>query len=76
MTARERVTWRKAGDGWSGLGPDGKLVFVEARYLRSGETKPRSYCYGRRNGKVRTILGDAPTLARAKRAAERLLEEM
>lgn len=69
--ATVKVTWRKVspltGGGWSGLGPNGALVFVQAA--------GRGFDYGTRDGQVKTIKGSAPTLPRAKRAAASLLAE-
>src|SRR5581483_3962822 len=70
--AEIKVTWRKVsedtGGGWSGLGPNGALVFV--RREASG------FAYGDVHKTMtpwrRSVVGYAATLARAKRAAEAL----
>lgn len=69
--ATVKVTWRKVSDmtggGWSGLGPNGALVYV------TGPSGPLGfYHYGRVNGSHREPVGGCPTLARAKRMAEQL----
>lgn len=66
-----KVTWRRAtwGDvkGWSGLGPDGRLLFVAPAITRD-------YSYGDVcEGGVRTTRGNAPTASMAKTGAERWL---
>lgn len=69
--ANIKVTWRKVspltGGGWSGLGPDGALVYV-------GEAQPPLgfHSYGRIVDGTRRLAGGSPTLAGAKRAAESL----
>lgn len=66
-----KVTWRRVsgdtGGGYSGLGPDGKLVFVKKSPSRE------MFDYGDVSGKVRTIRGTARTLTSAKTAAANLL---
>lgn len=72
--ATVKVTWRKVspmtGGGYSGLGPNGQLVFVDAP---DASRRHRGYDYGTRDGAVKTIRGSAPTLALAKTAAAKLL---
>lgn len=69
-----KVTWRKVADitggGWSGLGPDGQLVYVSHRI--TGGLHDGHHAFGRVDGKTRTAVGTELTLARAKRAAEAL----
>lgn len=66
-----RVTWRRVsadtGGGWSGLGPDGRLVYVVGAQ--------GAYVYGRVDGKRRERVGFAQTLGLAKAAAELVMEE-
>jgi hypothetical protein len=68
--AEVKVTWRKVsedtGGGWSGLGPNGALVFVDPR------TSTGFYRFGCVLGHERVTHSYADTLARAKRAAEAL----
>jgi hypothetical protein len=75
-----RVTWRKVsaltGGGWSGLGPDGALVYVEPGGAPGhGQSH---YFYGTLStyagSQIRTVKGTAPTLPLAKRAAEALFQ--
>jgi hypothetical protein len=71
--AREvKVTWRKVspmtGGGWSALGRDGALGFVNPKRASGFE-------YGLRDGRAKPVTGVALTLARAKRAVEQLLTE-
>lgn len=68
-TSEVKVTWRRAtwGDGakgWSGLAPDGRLLFVTASIMRD-------YSYGDvcENG-LRTLRGNQPTVVMATAAAE------
>lgn len=67
-----KVTWRKVspmtGGGWSALGRDGALGFVNPK-------RPSGYEYGLRDGKDKPVAGVAMTLARAKRVVEQLLVE-
>jgi hypothetical protein len=73
--AEVKVTWRKVdpltGGGWSGLGPDGQLVFV----ARRGD----QYDYGDVIQDTRpwrrSRVGTAITLARAKKAAAALFND-
>lgn len=65
--AREaKVTWRKVsdltGEGWSGLGPNGALVWV-------GPLSITHYSYGRVVDGRRELCGGVASLAGAKRAA-------
>ena len=66
-----KVTWRKVSDltggGWSGLGPNGALVYVE-RNARQGFT------YGHRYGARKVAIGERRVFVQAKAAAEQLLE--
>lgn len=78
--AEVKVTWRKVsedtGGGWSGLGPNGQLVWV-ARY---DETRPsRAFAYGDVHQTTRpwrrSTVGYRPTLAKAKAAAAELFND-
>lgn len=68
--AGPRVTWRRVssitGGGYSGLGPEGKLVFVEER-------PAGSWNFGDVVDGVRVVRGFAPTRKRAQSAAAALL---
>lgn len=69
--APARVTWRRVsadtGGGLSGLGPEGRLVFIQRR--ASG------FAFGWIVGTARPVSGSATTLASAKTAAERLFDK-
>ena len=68
---RPKVTWRKVseltGGGWSGLGPNGALLYVK-------QNARTFYDYGHREGKRLMRIGERRTLASAKEAAAELLE--
>jgi len=70
-----RVTWRRVstqtGGGWSGLGPDGRLVYVGP----ASKGEPRLYEYGRRVGDRKAAAGSKTTLEEAKRAAEQIMKK-
>lgn len=68
--ARTRVTWRRVspdtGGGWSGLGPEGRLVFARL-------AEPHGWEYGTVEGRSRVVAGLEHHLRDAKLAAERLV---
>lgn len=69
-----KVTWRKVsaltGGGWSGLGPNGALVYVR---LATDPWEGQShYIYGRVVDQNRYMVGTRPTIPEAKRAAASL----
>lgn len=76
--ANPKVTWRRVskdtGGGWSGLGPNGKLVYVTE--ASTWGSKDGAFSYGWRDDKgLGHAVGFAFTVAEAKIKAAGLLQD-